>query len=423
MSIKISGGHIANPAGEKSGRLDILIEDGRIKAIGENLGDADTVIDASGKIVFPGFIDLHCHLREPGQEYKEDIVSGARAAAKGGYTAICCMANTDPPIDNAAAVSYVLGRAKQACVKIYPVGAATKGLKGKELTEMGEMMALGCVAFSDDGKPIENGAMMRTAMQYAATYGSFIMAHEECLDIRNGGVMNEGYYSTVLGLPGISRAAEEAMIARDCLLAEAYGLRVHIQHVSTRGGVEIIRNAKAKSVKVTCETAPHYFSGDDSMCQGYDARTKVNPPLRTKDDVEAIKQGLLDGTIDAIATDHAPHHKDEKNIEFMLAASGISGFETAFSLAVTNLTLDIEMLAKLFSVNPSTIIGKPGGVIKEGKSADITVADLGREYILREEDIISKGKNTPFLGQKLRGAVTHTIVDGKLIYDGEHICK
>jgi dihydroorotase len=423
MTTKISGGWIANPAGDKSGKLDILIEDGRVAGIGEKLGEADIVIDASGRTVFPGFIDLHCHLREPGQEYKEDIISGAKAAAKGGYTAICCMANTEPPIDNAATLAYVLQRAKQACVKVYPVGAATKGLQGKELTEMGEMAALGCVAFSDDGKPIENGAMMRTAMQYAATYDSFIMAHEECMDIKSGGVMNEGYYSTVLGLPGISRAAEEAMIARDVLLAEAYGLRVHIQHVSTRGGIDLIRNAKSKGVNVTCESAPHYFSGDDSMCQSYDARTKVNPPLRTKDDVEAVMQGLLDGTIDAIATDHAPHHKDEKNIEFMLAASGISGFETAFSLAVTNLTNDADMLALLFSVNPAKIIGKPGGVIKEGAAADITIADFGREYILREEDIISKGKNTPFLGQKLRGAVTHTIVDGKLVYNGEHICK
>lgn len=423
MTIKIAGGDVVNPAGDKSGKLDILIEDGKIKAIGSNVGDAELVIEASGKKVFPGFIDLHCHLREPGQEYKEDIQSGARAAAKGGYTAICCMANTVPPVDNAATLSFVLHKASKACVKVYPVGAATKGLQGKELTEMGEMAAMGCVGFSDDGKPIENGAMMRTVMQYAATYGSFIMAHEECLDIKSGGVMNEGYYSTILGLPGIPRAAEEAMIARDVLLAQTYGLKVHIQHVSTRSGIEIIRNAKAKGVRVSCESAPHYFSGDDSMCMGYDARTKVNPPLRTKDDIEAVKQGFFDGTIDAIATDHAPHHKDEKDVEYMLAASGISGFETAFSLAVTNLTDDPDLLAKLFSVNPAAIIKRPGGVIKEGVPADITIADMNKEYIFKEEDIISKGKNTPFLGWKLRGAVTHTFVDGKLVYDGENICK
>ncbi len=419
MTIKIKGGDIVNPAGEKSGKLDILIENGLVKEIGGGLGDADQVIEAKGKTVFPGFIDLHCHLREPGQEYKEDIISGAKAAAKGGYTAICCMANTVPPVDNAAALSFVLQRASKACVKVYPAGAATKGLFGKELTEMGEMASMGCVAFSDDGRPIENGAMMRTAMQYAATYGSFIMAHEECLDIKNNGVMNEGYYSTILGLPGNPRAAEETMIARDVLLAETYGLKLHIQHVSTRGGIDIIRSAKKRGVKVTCESAPHYFSADDSMCQNYDARTKVNPPLRTKDDVEAVKQGLLDGTIDAIATDHAPHHKDEKDIEFVLAASGISGFETAFSLAVTNLTDEPEVLASLFSVNPAKIIGKPGGVIKKGSPADITIADLKKEYILNEEDIISKGKNTPFLGWKMRGAVTHTIVDGKIVYNGE----
>lgn len=423
MTIKIAGGDIANPAGDRSGKLDILIEDGSVKEIGTNLGGADVVIDAGGKTVFPGFIDLHCHLRDPGQEYKEDILSGTRAAAKGGYTAVCCMANTVPPVDNAATLAYVLQRASKACIKVYPVGAATKGLLGKEITEMGEMAAMGCVAFSDDGRPIENGAMMRTAMQYAATYGSFIMAHEECPDIKNGGVMNEGYYSTILGLPGAPRAAEETMISRDVLIAENYGLRVHIQHVSTRGGIEIIRSAKKRGVNVTCESAPHYFSGDDSMCMGYDARTKVNPPLRTKDDIEAVKQALLDGTIDAIATDHAPHHKDEKDIEYMLAASGISGFETAFSLAVTNLTDDPGLLAKLLSVNPAKILGKQGGVIKTGAPADITIADLRKEYILREEDIISKGKNTPFLGWKLRGAVTHTIVDGKLVYDGENICK
>jgi len=419
MRIKITGGDIVNPAGDAKGRLDILIEDGVIIGTGTGFGGADVVIDASGKKVFPGFIDLHCHLRDPGQEYKEDIISGAKAAAKGGFSAVCCMPNTSPVIDNAAVLSYVQKKAELADVKVYPVGAATKGLMGKELAEMGEMAALGCVAFSDDGRPIENGAMMKTAMLYAATYGRFIMSHAECPDLKAGGVMNEGYHSTVLGLPGISRTAEEAMIARDVLLAREYGLRVHIQHVSTKGGVEIIRNAKAQGVRVTCESAPHYFSGDDSMCLGYDARAKVYPPLRTKEDAEAVKEGLLDGTIDAIATDHAPHHRDEKEIEFMLAAFGISGFETAFSLAVTNLTRDCDALARLLSLNPAKIIGKPGGVIKPGVPADITVADMDKEYVLKEEDMVSKGKNSPFIGQKLKGVVTHTITDGKIVYGGE----
>ena len=419
MTIKIKGGTIVNPAGDQSGKLDMLIENSHIKAIGNDVGDADTVIDAAGKVVFPGFIDLHCHLREPGQEYKEDMLSGTRAAAKGGYTAVCCMPNTTPVMDNASVCALVLSKAAQAYTKVYPVGAATVGLKGKELTEMGEMCALGCVAFSDDGRPIENGSMMKIAMQYADTFGSFIMAHEEYPDLSGSGVMNEGYYSTLLGLPGITRASEEAMIARDIILAESYGLRVHIQHVSTRGGIEIIRQAKRRGVRVTCESAPHYFSGDDSMCTGYDARTKVNPPLRTKDDVAAVKEGFLDGTLDAIATDHAPHHKDEKNIEFALAKSGISGFETAFSLAVTNLTDDPEMLAKLFSVNPAKILGKKSGVIVEGAAADITITDMAARYTLKEEDIISKGKNTPFIGQKMKGVVTHTIVDGRIVFDGE----
>jgi len=409
---------LANPAGEKRGRQDLLIEDGVIKAIGQNLGDADKVIDAAGKTVFPGFIDLHCHLREPGQEHKEDIASGTRAAAKGGFTAVCCMPNTTPPVDNAAVCALVLEKARRASVRVYPVGAATRGLEGRELTEMGELAEMGCVAFSDDGKPIADGGMMRAAMWYAATFGRFIMAHEEDTSISGSGVMNEGYHSTVLGLPGISRVAEEAMIARDLLLAEAENLHVHIQHVSTAGGVRMIRDAKARGVKVTCETAPHYFSLDDSACISYDARTKVNPPLRTPDDVAAIKQGLLDGTIDCIATDHAPHHKDEKHIEFSLAASGISGFETAFSLAVTNLTVDADTLARLFSVNPARIIGVKGGVILEGAPADITIADMDAVYTLREEDIVSRGKNTPFIGWTLRGVVTHTIVDGRIVYDG-----
>ena len=423
MRSKITGGMLANPAGEKRGRQDVLIEDGIIKAIGQNLGDADRVVDAAGKTVFPGFIDLHCHLREPGQEHKEDIVSGTRAAAKGGFTAVCCMPNTTPPMDNAAVCALVLEKARRASVKVYPVGAATRGLEGRELTEMGEMAEVGCVAFSDDGKPIADGGMMRAAMRYAATFGRFIMAHEEDTNISGSGVMNEGYHSTVLGLPGISRVAEEAMIARDLLLAETENLHVHIQHVSTAGGVRMIRDAKLSGVKVTCETAPHYFSLDDSACTSYDARTKVNPPLRTPDDVEAIRQGLLDGTIDCIATDHAPHHKDEKHIEFSLAASGISGFETAFSLAVNNLTDDADTLARLFSVNPARIIGVKGGVIQEGAPADVTIADMDAAYTLREEDIVSRGKNTPFIGRTLRGVVTHTIVDGRIVYDGGAACR
>ena len=422
MKLKIANGTLANPAGA-SGKLDIIIEDGIIKAVGNDLGEADSVIDAAGKTVFPGFIDLHCHLREPGQEHKEDIVSGARAAAKGGFTAVCCMPNTAPPVDNASVCSLVLEKARRAAVKVYPVGAATKGLAGKELTEMGELAEMGCVAFSDDGKPLENGNMMRAAMQYADTFGRFIMAHEEDIAIKGVGVMNVGYNATILGLAGISRAAEESMISRDLILAETYGLHVHIQHVSTRGGVRMIREAKQRGVRVTCESAPHYFSADDSYCLGYDGRTRVNPPLRTPDDVAAVKEGLLDGTLDAIATDHAPHHRDEKHIEFALAASGIIGFETAFSLAVTNLTSDADMLAKLLSVNPAAIIGKPGGVILEGVPADIAIADMDAEYVLAEESIISRSKNTPFIGQKLRGVVTHTIVDGRLVYDGGKPCR
>ncbi len=417
MKLKISGGTLANPAG-RSGKLDIMIDGNKIAAVGSRTGSADKVIDATGLTIFPGFIDLHCHLREPGQEYKEDILSGTKAAVKGGYTAVCCMPNTDPVNDNAAVCALINERAKKAPARVYPVGAATVSLKGEDLTQMGEMSGVGCVAFSDDGRPIESGNMMRKAMQYAQTYDSFIMSHTEDKQISGDGVMNEGYNSTILGLQGISRAAEETMIARDIILAEAYGLKVHIQHVSTRGGIELIREAKKRGVLVTCESAPHYFSADDSMCLGFDARTKVNPPLREKDDVLAVKQGLFDGTIDAIATDHAPHHKDEKNIEFSLAAFGISGFESAFSLAVTNLTSDEQMLAELFSVNPAKIIGVGSGVIEAGAIADITIADMNKRYTFTEESMISKGKNSPFIGSKLKGKITHTIVNGKVVYEG-----
>lgn len=418
MTIRLSGGTLVNPAGEKSGKLDILIDGGRIKAIGKDVGGADTVIDADGKKVFPGFIDLHCHLREPGQEHKEDILSGTRAAAKGGFTAVCCMPNTVPAIDNASVCALVLEKAREAHTRLYPVGAATKALEGRELTEMGELAALGCVAFSDDGRPVGNGAVMRAAMQYADSFGRFIMAHEECAALAGAGVMNEGSVSTVLGLPGITRAAEETMIARDVILAETYGLRVHIQHVSTRGGVELIRAAKLRGVRVTAETAPHYFSADESFCGGYDTNAKVNPPLRTKDDVQAVKEGLLDGTLDVVATDHAPHHADDKNSEFALAMSGISGFETAFSLTVTHLTDDADLIARLMSVNPARIIGRQGGVVAEGAAADLTVADMDAEYVLTKESLISRGKNTPFLGHALRGVVTHTLVGGRLRYEG-----
>ena len=296
------------------------------------------VIDAAGLYVLPGLIDMHCHLREPGHEYKEDIASGTRSAAAGGFTSIACMANTNPPIDNGGMVNFIKTRAKEnGVVKVYPIATVTKGMKGKTITEIGELYKAGAVALSDDGRPVEDSNVLKLAIQYSKMFNMPIINHCEDLNLVNDGVMNEGYMSTILGLKGINRAAEEIGIARDIIMAKHYGASIHIAHVSTMGGVGSFVRQNGRVYLITCETAPHYFSATDEWVDGYDANTKVNPPLRTADDVEAIKEGLRDGTIDAIATDHAPHHRDEKNIEYNIAAFGISGLETAFSLGYTNL--------------------------------------------------------------------------------------
>jgi dihydroorotase len=408
---------------------DILISDGRILKVGHNLScNADRVIDAKGLIVMPGFVDAHCHLREPGYEYKEDIASGTRSAAMGGFTQVACMPNTLPVIDNAPLVYFIRRKAEtEGVVKVHVIGAITKGLEGESLSEMGELRDAGVVALSDDGKPVENARMMKLAMEYAKAFGLLIISHCEDTSLSAGGAMNEGYYSTILGLRGISRAAEEIMAARDILLAETLQAPIHIAHASTRGTVELVRQAKKRGVKVTCETAPHYFSADDSWVEGYDTNTKVNPPLRTADDVEAIKEGLKDGTIDIIATDHAPHHIDEKDLEYDAAANGISGFETAFSLAYTNLVmggiLTMEELVAKMSVKPASILGLKGGIIKEGAVADLAIADLNQSYIVDAEKFVSKGKNTPFNGSSLTGRILYTLVDGNIVIDNGKVIR
>ncbi|MDY5350394.1 MAG: dihydroorotase, partial [Candidatus Ventricola sp.] len=332
-SILIRGGRLIDPANGIDGQLDLLLEDGRVAAIGEGLdAQGARVIDAAGRVVAPGFIDMHCHLRDPGLEYKEDIVSGTRAAARGGFTGVCCMPNTKPVNDSAAVTRYIIEKAetKGSGVHVYPVGAISKGLEGVEMAEIGRMKAAGIVAISDDGRPVVNSNLLRLAMQYADHFGVFIMSHSEDKNLVGDGVMNEGYMSTKLGLPGITRAAEEVMIARDILVAEAEGKRIHLCHVSTKGGVQLVREAKARGVRVTAETTPHYIGATDEWVAGYDSNCRVNPPLREESDRQACIEGLVDGTLDAISTDHAPHHEDEKRVEFPLAASGISGFETAF---------------------------------------------------------------------------------------------
>lgn len=400
-------------------KLDVYIEGSVIKRIGANLAvKADKEVDAQSLAVLPGFVDMHCHLREPGFEYKEDIDSGTRAALQGGFTSVACMPNTSPAVDNAAVLKYVIDRAAETdnC-KVYPIAAVTKGQQGKEITEMGKLLEAGAVAFSDDGRPVADSNTMRLALEYASGFDALVISHCEDLSLAAGGVVNEGFNATVVGLRGITRAAEETMVAREIILAEALGCRVHIAHVSTAGSVELVRAAKARGVKVTCETCPHYFSATDDEILSFNANAKINPPLRLQSDVDAIIAGLKDGTIDVIATDHAPHHSDEKNKEFDLAPNGTSGFETAFSVGYTYLVdaghLELAELVDLMSRNPARILRVEGGEIAEGAVADITIADLDSDYVVDSSRFVSKGKNSVFNGWKLKGVIKNVFVNGK----------
>lgn len=414
----IKGGTAVLPEGEKV--CDILVDGDKIVKIAGNVEDkAAKVIDAKGLHVFPGLIDMHVHLREPGFEYKEDIASGSAAAVRGGFTQVCCMPNTQPVCDNAAVVGYIIARAKEVGLcKVRPIGAITKGEQGETLAEIGKMKEAGAVALSDDGKPVPSARMMRLGMEYASDFGLVCLSHCEDKSLADGGCVNEGYNSTLAGLKGIPRAAEEVMIAREIVLAETLGKRVHICHVSTKGGVRLLRDAKARGVAVTAETCPHYFALTDDIILSYDANTKVNPPVREAEDVEAIKEGLKDGTLDCIVTDHAPHHADEKNVEYDLAAFGISGIETSFSLSYTHLVkggvLTLGQLTERMSGAPARILGLEGGALKEGGVADIMLADLNEKYVIDSRKFVSKGKNTPFNGSEVYGRVKATIVDGKV---------
>ena len=397
---------------------DILIEGNTIVKIGQDLVDAEAdMLDARGLHVFPGLIDMHVHLREPGFEYKEDIASGSAAAVRGGFTQVCCMPNTQPVCDNAAIVGYIVARAKEVGLcKVRPIGAITRGEQGENLAEMGKMKAAGAVAVSDDWRPVYHARMMRLAIEYASDFGLLCLSHCEDRSLVDGGVVNEGLNSTLAGLKGIPRAAEEIMLAREIILAETLGKRVHICHVSTKGGVQLLRDAKARGVQVTAETCPHYFTLTDDVIVTYDANTKVNPPIREAEDVEAIKEGLHDGTLDCIVTDHAPHHRDEKCGEYNLAAFGISGIETSFSLSYTALVrggiLTLSQLAQRMSGAPARILGLEGGTLREGEVADIMLADLNERYVIDPKEFVSKGKNTPFEGMEVYGRVKYTIVDG-----------
>jgi dihydroorotase len=423
MKLLIKNGHVVDAGTKRDGIYDVLIEKDKIIKIDENIelpGTDFDLIDASGKYVIPGMVDAHCHLRDPGYEYKEDIETGSKSAAIGGFTSIACMPNTNPPIDNESVIKYIINRSKQdAYVNVYPIGAVTKGQKGEELAEIGELKFAGALALSDDGNPISNSSIMKKALQYSSMFDITIISHCEDLELVDEGVMNEGYQSTVMGLKGIPSVAESSMVARDILLAEYLNTNIHIAHVSAKASVELIRNAKKRGVKVTAETCPHYFSLTEEILEGFNTMAKVNPPLKTGKDVEAVIEGLKDGTIDIIATDHAPHHIDEKNIEFNKAANGMVGFETALPLAITYLVkpgvLTLMQLVQKMCFTPSKILGLNKGILDEGRTADITIIDINEEQIINAKNFKSKSKNSPFCGFKLKGVVYHTIVNGKVI--------
>ncbi len=402
---------------------DVLVEDGKVSEIraGIECAEAKTV-DLSGKHLFPGFVDIHCHLREPGFEYKEDIASGTAAAVAGGFTSVCCMPNTKPVADSKVVISYIKQRAAESgMARVFPIAALTEGQRGETLAPAAALKAAGAVALSDDGQPVERAGMMRLALEYASQVGLPVISHCEDMSIANGGCANEGANATRAGLKGISRAAEEVMVARDIILAETLKTSVHIAHISTAGSAQLIREAKARGVRVTCETCPHYFCADDSLILDFDGNAKVNPPLRTQDDVRAIAEAIADGTVDAIATDHAPHSREEKEREFIRAANGISGFETAFALSYTYLVrtgiITLPKLCSLLTDAPSRILNLPAGKLAPGEWADITVADLGAEYKIDPEKFVSKGKNSPLGGRKVFGKIVFVTVGGEIKLD------
>ena len=405
--------------GGKLKKADIRTENGKIAEIAHDLHGKG--IDLNGLTVLPGLIDLHVHLREPGFERKEDIESGSRAAVKGGFTQICCMPNTKPAIDGKVVVSYIKNRAREVNLcKVHPIGAITEGQEGKNLAAIGAMKKAGIVAVSEDGKSVLSTKLMANAMQYAADFGLKCLCHCEDGSLVDGGVVNEGYNSTLTGLKGSLRAAEDIVVAREILLAESLDLPVHICHVSTYSAVQLIREAKARGVKVTAETCPHYFTLTDDAILSYDTNTKVNPPLREERDRLAIVAGLKDGTLDCIVTDHAPHHEDDKRVEYDLAAFGISGLETSFALSYTALVKSGEMslaeLADKMSGNPARTLGLEGGRLEVGAPADFIAVDPDEEWTVDPGKFVSKGKNTPFAGRKVFGKVKYTVVDGEVKY-------
>ncbi|WP_303249238.1 dihydroorotase [uncultured Slackia sp.] len=427
MALILKNAHVVDPSVELDGIMDVLIEDGKIARVGEGIeAEGAEVRDLSGKYLVPGLVDMHVHLREPGFEHKEDIASGTRSAAKGGFTGVCCMPNTDPVTDNGVVVGYIVARAAQVgkC-RVYPAGAMSKGLKGEIISEMGDMVAQGAVAFTDDGRGIQDAGMMRRAMDYGKMFGRVFMSHCQDEGLVGAGQVNEGVVSTRLGLLGWPAQGEELQIARDIMLSELTGCAVHIQHISTAAGLDMVRAAKDKGLAVTCEVTPHHlFLSEDDIDSTYNTSLKVNPPLRTKADCEALIEGVKDGSIDAVVTDHAPHAAWEKAHEFEYAPFGMTGLETSFALINTHLVktgrIDYAQMVELMAVAPREILGLEPVKIAEGSVADITVFDPDVEWVVDEAEFVSKSKNSGFIGAKLVGRATDVFVGGvATLKDGE----
>ncbi|HKP47889.1 MAG TPA: dihydroorotase [Pyrinomonadaceae bacterium] len=424
MKFVIANGYVVDPANGINTGKNVLIEDGRVAGIlapNDPIPECSEYVDATGLIVAPGFIDMHTHLREPGAEYKETIASGSAAAVAGGWASVCAMPNTEPVNDHAAMTRFVIEQAQRAqLANVFPIGALTKGSNGAELAEMGEMKSAGIVAVSDDGRPVTNAGMMRRAMEYARGFDLPVVDHCQDPSLNAGGVMHEGHWSLLLGLKGMPAAAEDVHVIRDCVLSKLTGAHVHIAHLSTRGAVEAVRRAKDAGLKVTCEIAPHHWTLTDASVSGFDTNMKMSPPLRSQDHIGALLEGLNDGTIDAIATDHAPHHADEKSLEFDEAPFGITGLETAIGLAfdlVHRGVIDLERLVRLCSTNPARIFGlSERGHLGIGAHADVTILDPAYEWTFDVNASKSKSRNTPFHGRTMNGGPIATIVGGRIVY-------
>jgi dihydroorotase len=423
-TVLFEGGRVVDPSQGLDSTADVLVVAGKIAKVGQGIEAPENarVVPCAGRLVLPGLVDLHVHLREPGAEHKETIASGARAAAAGGFTSICAMPNTDPVIDSPATVGFVAAAGREAgLARVYPVGAISIGQKGEQLTEIGELVEAGAVAITDDGSPVMDSGLMRMALEYSRAFDIPVADHPEDLGLSRGGVMNEGLVSARLGLQGKPNASEEVHIARDLLVAELTGGHIHIQHVSTRLGVDLIRRAKARGVRVTAEATPHHLLLTETAVEGYRTDAKMNPPLRTEADRAAVEEGFLDGTLDTLATDHAPHHYDEKEQAFDDAPFGIVGLETALGLMLTHLVetgkLDLPTLVQRMSSSPAKAFGLKAGTLAEGAPGDVTVVDPALEWTVDPAAFHSKSHNTPFGGRVLRGRAVLTVVGGRVVYE------